>query len=163
MVSSIKKFLFVMAACLTMATEKSAYVLTDRGTYLAVADPKQLALLFDQVDDGHHGSVVQQPTRAPAREHGHECKGGVALIWSDSRQGLDAQGVFSSQSLSGPSWRRQQSEAHLRRRVTLICAGCPEGRAAGPCSVGSRAPSKIASSEGCALLSHSAIARCSKP
>ena len=36
-----------MEACLVMAAEKQAYILTDRGTYLAVADPKTLALLYD--------------------------------------------------------------------------------------------------------------------
>ena len=36
-----------MEACLVMAAEKQAYILTDRGTYLAVADPRQLALLYD--------------------------------------------------------------------------------------------------------------------
>jgi tungstate transport system substrate-binding protein len=36
-----------MEACLVMAAEKQAYILTDRGTYLAAVDPKQLALLYD--------------------------------------------------------------------------------------------------------------------
>lgn len=36
-----------MEACLVMAAEKQAYILTDRGTYLAVADPRTLALLYD--------------------------------------------------------------------------------------------------------------------
>jgi tungstate transport system substrate-binding protein len=36
-----------MEACLVMAAEKQAYILTDRGTYLATADPRTLALLYD--------------------------------------------------------------------------------------------------------------------
>ncbi len=36
-----------MGACLTMANEKMAYILTDRGTYLARADTLELKVLFE--------------------------------------------------------------------------------------------------------------------
>jgi tungstate transport system substrate-binding protein len=60
-----------MEACLVMAAEKQAYILTDRGTYLAAVDPKQLALLYDgdPILLNPYSLIEVSPKRYPELNH----------------------------------------------------------------------------------------------
>jgi tungstate transport system substrate-binding protein len=60
-----------MEACLVMAAEKEAYILTDRGTYLATADPRTLALLYDgdPILLNPYSLIEVSPKRYPELNH----------------------------------------------------------------------------------------------
>jgi tungstate transport system substrate-binding protein len=54
-----------------IATEKEAYLLTDRGTYLAAADSRQLALLYsgDPILLNPYSLIQVSPARYPDLNH----------------------------------------------------------------------------------------------
>ena len=56
-----------MGACLTMANEKLAYVLTDRGTYLAMRDKLELAVAYEGAPDllNPYALIAVSPAKYP--------------------------------------------------------------------------------------------------
>jgi tungstate transport system substrate-binding protein len=60
-----------MGACLTMASEKAAYVMTDRGTYLAYRDKVKLEVLVEGGERlfNPYGVIAVNPDRHPHVEH----------------------------------------------------------------------------------------------
>jgi tungstate transport system substrate-binding protein len=77
-----------MGACLLMAGEKSAYVLADRGTYLARSPDLEIELLFegDTLLRNPYSAIAVDPSRRPGGNHG----GALELIeWLTSADGQD--------------------------------------------------------------------------
>lgn len=77
-----------MGACLIMAAEMSAYVLSDRGTYLTRAPELGLEILFDGDPALHnpYSAIAVSPSRRPTGNQG----GARALIeWLASPEGQD--------------------------------------------------------------------------
>lgn len=82
-----------MEACLTMASEKQAYVLTDRGTFLGCRDQLELSLLHegDPALDNPYSLIATHPSRFPDLNH----KGARRLIeWMTSSRGQQLIGAY---------------------------------------------------------------------
>lgn len=77
-----------MGACLAMANDKLGYVLTDRGTYLAMMDKLELTIAFegDPLFVNPYAIIQVSPTQYPDLNH----RGSETLIkWITSPRGQD--------------------------------------------------------------------------
>jgi tungstate transport system substrate-binding protein len=82
-----------MAATLRIADEKSAYTLTDRGTFLALASSLGLRALFerDQRLDNVYSVIAIDPRRIPAARHARARR---FVAWITSPDGQARIGEF---------------------------------------------------------------------
>ena len=92
-----------MGACLTIADEKRAYVLADRGTYLAYKDKTDLAVLVegDSRLFNPYGVIAVNPARHPHVEY-QAAKTFIEWLTSAEAQGLIAAYKRNGQQLFYP-------------------------------------------------------------
>ncbi len=93
-----------MDACLIMGSEKAAYVLTDRGTFLSMGDKLQLALLYDgdPLLLNPYSVIEVSPSRFPDLNHAG-AKQFIAWITSPKVQQLIAAYQVNGQKLFHPA------------------------------------------------------------
>ncbi len=92
-----------MGACLTLANDRLAYILSDRGTYLSRADKLDLAILFqgDPLLLNPYSLIAINPARYPDLNHAGAAK---LIEWMTSQRGqaLIAAYKVNGQTLFNP-------------------------------------------------------------
>jgi tungstate transport system substrate-binding protein len=82
-----------MGACLLLASEKDAYILSDRGTYLSRVDRLRIEVLFegDPILVNPYAVIVVTPERRP---HGRHAGAQRLVEWLTSEEGQRRIGQF---------------------------------------------------------------------
>jgi ABC-type tungstate transport system permease subunit len=109
-----------MGATLTMADEKQAYVLCDRGTYLASKDKLDIVLLYEnptELKNTYHAIAVN-PARHPHVHHE------AALAFIDWLTSAEGQAIIGSFRLRGTKSAPSADEVRKGGEVLFHpCAG----------------------------------------